>query len=128
MPAPPRKTSSSSPGNKPRMLRGQLWVECNGKFALTEAGADLLDQIAACGSLSGAARRLGFSYRRAWMLLDSMNQRWPAPLVLTATGGQGGGGATLTDAGRHVLRTFRDVQLQMEHLLNTVGDPFEPLP
>ena len=29
--------------------------------------------------------------------------------MVTATGGQGGGGATLTDTGRHVLRVYRDV-------------------
>src|SRR5579862_8479898 len=110
------------------LVRGRIWVEIQGKPALTDAGADLLEQIAVCGSLSEAARRLRFSYRRAWMLLDSMNRRWPEPLVITATGGRKGGGATLTDLGRHVLRTYRDLQLQLEHLLDTAGDPFEPFP
>ena len=64
-----------------RVLRGQVWVEAGGKAAMTEAGADLLTQIDACGSLSVAARRLRFSYRRAWMLLDAMNHRWPGPLA-----------------------------------------------
>ena len=113
--------------SKPRLLRGQIWVESAGKPALTGAGADLLDQIDACGSLSGAARRLGFSYRRAWMLLDAMNRRWPQPLAATAVGGHRGGGARLTDLGRHVLRVYRDLQLQLEHLLDT-PDPFQPLP
>src|SRR5580765_1378317 len=107
-------------------LRGRVWVEIDGQSAMTEAGADLLDQIDACGSLSEAARRLRFSYRRAWMLLDSMNKRWQGPLVITATGGKRGGGAKLTELGRHVLRTYRDLQLQLEHLLDTAGDPFEP--
>jgi molybdate transport system regulatory protein len=84
---------------------------------MTDAGADLLDQIDACGSLSEAARRLRFSYRRAWMLVDAMNRRWPAPLVLTATGGRRGGGTRLTDYGRIVLGVYREVQLQVEHLL-----------
>src|SRR6478672_7826548 len=118
--------------NKPkaiaRSLRGQVWVEAGGRPAITEHGADLLEQIAACGSLSEAARRLRFSYRRAWMLLDAMNRRWPEPLVRTATGGRRGGGATLSPLGRHVLRTYRDLQLQLEHLLDTAGDPFEPMP
>jgi molybdate transport system regulatory protein len=122
---------TSPPINLPaskRALRGQIWVESAGGRSLNEAGADLLDQIAVCGSLSEAARRLRFSYRRAWMLLDSMNRRWPGPLVITATGGRKGGGATLTDLGQHVLRTYRDLQLQLEHLLDTAGDPFEPFP
>lgn len=128
MPNKPGKPASKPDSSSPRLLRGQVWVELGGKSALTEAGADLLDQIQSCGSLSGAARRLGFSYRRAWMLLDAMNHRWSRPLVITATGGQGGGGATLTEAGRHVLRVYRDLQMQLELLLDTAGDPFEPLP
>jgi molybdate transport system regulatory protein len=130
------RTSGTNAGAAPkakrppprRALRGQVWVEAGGRPAITEAGADLLSQIDACGSLSEAARQLRFSYRRAWMLLDAMNRRWPGPLVRTATGGKHGGGATLTTLGRHVLRTYRDLQLQLEHLLDTAGDPFEPLP
>ena len=119
---------SQSRAPKPRLLRGQVWVEAGGKPAFTEAGADLLEQIEICGSLSEAARRLRFSYRRAWMLLDAMNTRWPSPLVVTATGGHKGGGAKLTDLGRHVLKTYRDLQLQLEHLLDSAGDPFLPMP
>ena len=89
---------------------------------------DLLEQIEACGSLSEAARRLRFAYRRAWLLVDAMNKGWAQPLVITATGGKKGGGTQITDYGRHVLRTYRDVQLQLEHLLDTTGNPFEPVP
>jgi molybdate transport system regulatory protein len=121
MPSQPKK-------RQPRFLRAQVWVESGGKPALNDAGADLLTQIDATGSLSQAARQLRFSYRRAWMLLDGLNRRWPGPLVITATGGHHGGGATLTELGRHVLRVYRDLQLQLEHLLDTAGDPFEPLP
>ena len=127
-----RPVSSRSPvkaaKQKPRLLRGRIWVEVGGKSAINDAAADLLEQIGICGSLSEAARRLRFSYRRAWMLLDGVNRQWPAPLVVTATGGRRGGGATLTETGRHVLRTYRDLQLQLEHLLNAAKDPFLPMP
>lgn len=126
-PRKPRAKARPLP-DAPRVLRGQVWVEAGGGRAMNDAGADLLDQIDACGSLSEAARRLRFSYRRAWMLLDSINRRWPGPLVTTATGGTRGGGAKLTELGRHVLRAYRDLQLQLEHLLDVAGDPFEPLP
>jgi molybdate transport system regulatory protein len=113
---------------KPRMLRGRVWVEVGGKPAINDTAADLLEQIGICGSLSEAARRLRFSYRRAWMLLDGVNRQWPQPLVVTVTGGRHGGGAVLTETGRHVLRTYRDLQLQLEHLLSAAGDPFVPMP
>jgi molybdate transport system regulatory protein len=125
---PRRGTARSRTRPEKRTLHAQIWIESQGGAAVNEAGADLLDQIAACGSLSEAARKLRFSYRRAWMLLDAMNHRWPGPLVLSTTGGRAGGGAKLTELGRHVLRTYRDLQLQLEHLLDTAGDPFEPFP
>ena len=105
-------------------LRGRLWIEIDAQPALTEAGADLLEQIAASGSLSEAARRLRFSYRRAWMLLDAMNRRWDRPLVRTATGGKRGGGARVTEYGLLILRSYRDLQLQLEHLLGRATRPF----
>jgi molybdate transport system regulatory protein len=99
-------------------LRGRLWIEIDRTAALTEAGADLLEQIQVCGSLSEAARRLHYSYRRAWMLIDVMNRNWPQPLVVTATGGKRGGGTRVTDFGREVLSAYRDLQVQLEHLLD----------
>jgi molybdate transport system regulatory protein len=109
--------------NTPK-LRGRLWVERAGGIALTEAGADLLEQIAATGSLSEAARRLRFSYRRAWVLVDTMNRRWPGALVTTAVGGKRGGGATLTPRGHAALSAYRDLQVQLEALLDHAADGF----
>jgi len=99
-------------------------VEIARTAAFTEAGADLLEQIAACGSLSEAARRLRFSYRRAWMLIDAMNRHWPRPLVKTAVGGKSGGGTRLTELGRQVLASYRDLQMQLEHLLDQASPGF----
>jgi molybdate transport system regulatory protein len=120
-----KKRQPPNGGFPARILKGRIWLEIGGKPALNDASADLLEQIDAVGSLSEAARRLGFSYRRAWLLLDMLNQKWPQPLVLTATGGRHGGGAKTTELGRHVLRTYRDLQIRLEHLLNAAGDPFE---
>jgi molybdate transport system regulatory protein len=118
-PAPASKPAA------PAQLRGKVWVEIGKSAALTEAGADLLEQIAVCGSLSEAARRLRFSYRRAWLLIDGMNRHWPEPLVSTAVGGERGGGTRITELGTAVLRAYRDLQLQLEHLLDQAGESFE---
>ena len=124
----PRRQSAAPPaapaaGDAAPVLRGRLWVETRGA-ALTEPGADLLEQIAATGSLSEAARRLRYGYRRAWLLVDAMNHRWPEPLVSTAVGGKRGGGATLTPTGRAVLSAYRDLQVQLETLLDHATEPF----
>ena len=87
-----------------------------------EFGADLLDQIIASGSLSEAARRLHFSYRRAWLLLELMNRMWPGPLVITTVGGHHGGGAKITELGQNVLRAYRDAQRTYFELLSAARD------
>jgi molybdate transport system regulatory protein len=108
-------------------LRGRVWIEIDGERALTDAGADLLEQIEVCGSLSEAARRLRFAYRRAWLLLDAMNRLWPKPVCTTATGGKRGGGAKITEFGRQMLHSYRDLQVQMEHLLDSSAATFKRL-
>jgi molybdate transport system regulatory protein len=79
-------------------------------IAIGPGKADLLEHIVATGSISAAARRMNMSYRRAWLLVDTMNQSFRAPLVATATGGKGGGGAQITDLGRAVLARYRDME------------------
>ncbi|MFN3398220.1 MAG: winged helix-turn-helix domain-containing protein [Sulfurimicrobium sp.] len=72
--------------------------------------AELLEHIAETGSISAAARRMDMSYRRAWLLVDTMNQCFKSPVVETATGGKGGGGARVSDFGREVLRRYREME------------------
>jgi molybdate transport system regulatory protein len=68
--------------------------------------AKLLESIRDTGSISAAAREMGMSYKRAWLLLDSMNQAFTELVVTAAPGGAGGGGATLTAFGAEVPRTL----------------------
>jgi molybdate transport system regulatory protein len=67
----------------------------------------LLEQIERSGSISGAARDLGMSYRRGWMLLESLNESFREPVTTATKGGKGGGGAMLTPLGRELIRTYR---------------------
>src|SRR5258708_7083832 len=71
--------------------------------------ANLLESIRDTGSISAAARDMGMSYKRAWLLLDSMNQAFTEPVVSAAPGGAGGGGATLTPFGAEVLERYRRI-------------------
>jgi molybdate transport system regulatory protein len=71
--------------------------------------ARLLESIRHTGSISAAARDMGMSYKRAWLLLDSMNQAFTEPVVTAAPGGTGGGGATLTPFGAEVLERYRRI-------------------
>jgi molybdate transport system regulatory protein len=69
--------------------------------------AELLERIDRCGSIAGAGREMGMSYKRAWQLIGTLNAMFRDPLVESTRGGPGGGGAVLTDTGRRVLDLYR---------------------
>jgi molybdate transport system regulatory protein len=72
--------------------------------------AELLEHIRDSGSIAGAGRRMKMSYTRAWGLVEAMNREFAAPLVRSAKGGAGRGGATLTPLGAEVLGRYRRMQ------------------
>ena len=78
--------------------------------AIGPGKADLLEGIAETGSIAAAGRRMGMSYRRAWLLVDAMNKCFALPLVEAAKGGPKGGRAALTAAGMDVLKRFRSIE------------------
>lgn len=93
-----------------RMARLSLRVEFQGWGAIGPGKIRLLEQIDRHGSISAAGRAMGMSYRRAWLLVDSLNRRFKKPLVTTERGGGQGGGALLTEAGRQVVRHYRNIE------------------
>ena len=95
--------TSKKPGPRLRILIGAA-------TALGPGKVDLLEAIAETGSISAAARTMGMSYRRAWLLVDTMNRCFHGDLVTKATGGRGGGGTTVTPMGLDVLRRYRDME------------------
>lgn len=92
----------------PRKLR--LRILFGPEIAVGPGKVALLDAIAETGSISAAARALGMSYRRAWLLIDTMNRCFREPVIETASGGKGGGGARVTPIGQEVLRRYRSME------------------
>ncbi|HKD55618.1 MAG TPA: LysR family transcriptional regulator [Steroidobacteraceae bacterium] len=92
----------------------QFRVDFGGAEPVGPGKIALLEQIARGGSLSQAARDMKMSYRRAWQLLESLNGCFRERVALTAKGGRGGGGATLTPFGRELISAYRafDVEVQ----------------
>ena len=70
----------------------------------------LLESVRDTGSISAAARAMGMDYKRAWLLIDSLNRAFEVPAVERATGGPRGGGATLTAFGEELLARYRRLQ------------------
>ena len=77
---------------------------------------ELLEAIRKSGSLSQAARDLGMSYRRAWLLVDSLKHAFREPPTVACTGGKGGGGVQLTQFGETLIDSYRSLEREIEKL------------
>ncbi len=90
-------------------IKSRIWIETEDGVYLGEGRVRLLKAIDQTGSLSKAANVLSMSYKKAWNLLDSMNKTAKEPLVITTTGGKGGGGAHLTEYGNKAIQAFDNI-------------------
>jgi molybdate transport system regulatory protein len=99
------KTPSVPDGELPRVR-----LQIKQGAAIGPGKAALLEALERTGSISAAGRDLGMSYRRAWLLIHSVNQAYKEPLVEASKGGAGGGGAQLTPLGREVLSIYRRME------------------
>jgi molybdate transport system regulatory protein len=97
------KSASFGPTLRLRIVLGD-------EIAVGPGKADLLEGIRETGSIAAAGRRLGMSYKRAWLLVDTMNGCFSKPLVEAVKGGKSGGGARLTALGEEVLVRYRRMQ------------------
>jgi molybdate transport system regulatory protein len=91
-------------------LKLRLRLYLGDEIAMGPGKADLLEAIQETGSISAAGRQMRMSYRRAWLLVDTMNRCFRTPLVATERGGAGRGGATLTPLGVEILARFRAME------------------
>lgn len=91
-------------------IRFRLRIALGDDIAIGPGKVDLLAAIGVAGSISAAAKSLGMSYRRAWLLVDTMNRCFETPVVTAEAGGARGGGARLTAVGAEVVRRYRSIE------------------
>ena len=103
-----KKTNSSSSIS----LQPRFRVARGKEIAFGPGKAELLQFVAETGSIGQAASRMKMSYMRAWSLVQTMNRSFKQPLVLATHGGEGGGGAALTDTGRQILALYRQLETE----------------
>ncbi len=89
-------------------------IDFSAQCSIGPGKIELLEAIGRCGSLRRAAAELGMSYRRAWLLIDSLNQGFAQPCTSAMTGGSGGGGAELTPFGAELVRRYRAAARRIE--------------
>ncbi len=91
-------------------IENRFWIEKEGKPFLGQGRVRLLEEIKTSGSISKAANKLNMSYKKAWHLIESMNQLSTKPLVVKETGGKNGGGTKLTMEGNKAIDQFRKLE------------------
>jgi len=99
-----------------------LRVKYSDRFYMGPGRADLLQGIVETGSIAASGKRMGMSYKRAWSLVQALNDGWGQPLVETSRGGAAQGGASLTADGQTVLRSYRAMQ---EATRGAIAEEFE---
>ena len=92
------------------MTRLTLRIDFSHDRAIGPGKIKLLELIDALGSISAAGRHMNMSYRRAWLLVDDLNQSFRQPVVTSQVGGAHGGGAALTELGCAVVRHYRAIE------------------
>ena len=100
----------------PRYPGLTLRILARGSPAIGPGKAALVSHIDETGSISAAARAMGMSYRRAWQLVDALNESFAQPVILTEIGGRRGGGARVTEFGRELVEAYH----RMEHKASAV--------
>lgn len=95
-------------GNKTAGARLRIVLEPD--IAIGPGKADILEGIKTTGSIAAAGRAMGMSYKRAWLLVETMNACFKTPLVETSRGGRARGGARLTAVGERVLASYRHME------------------
>ncbi|MDA0654477.1 MAG: LysR family transcriptional regulator [Proteobacteria bacterium] len=121
------KTRINRPPRPHLRPRPQVRVQFGASFPLGPGKVRLIEAIRTTGSISAAARQARMSYRRAWVLIDEVNRSFREPLVETATGGKGGGGARVTPMGEMALRRYHDLEDQVMRALDREMDAFGEL-
>ena len=86
----------------------------------------LLEAIRDAGSLSRGARNIGMSYRRAWLLVESLNQSFREPVTVASTGGKDGGGMLVTQFGDALIKNYRDLERDFATLAERRLHPIIP--
>ena len=108
-------TDMAETSNSP--LRPVLRIDFPPDERLGHGKIQLMEQVAATGSISAAGRAMDMSYRRAWLLVDALNHMFTHPVIESQRGGKQGGGAALTDFGVELLARYRSMEERLKDSL-----------
>ena len=82
----------------------------------------MLEAVATHGSITQAAKALGFSYKAVWDGINAINNLLPRPALLAQAGGRGGGGALLTEEGHRLITAFRRLEAKLSRISQAIAE------
>ncbi len=111
--------------SKKMPLKTVLRIDFPPSDRLGRGKIQLMELIAATGSISAAGRAMDMSYRRAWLLVDALNHMFKEPVIESQRGGSQGGGASLTAFGQELLERYRGMEQRLNETLKADLDWLE---
>jgi molybdate transport system regulatory protein len=108
--------------SKAIQVYGGIWMGRDGDTQISDVRISLLEKIGETGSITKAGKAVGISYKTAWDSVDAMKNLSGEALVESLTGGKGGGGTRLTDAGRKLVQSYRLIQKEHEKFLRNISE------
>lgn len=91
-------------------INGSLWIEHDGGRFFGPGPVELLELIEETGSINKAAKKMGMSYKKAWGIINNLNMTARRSMVITATGGQKGGGSTISPEAKALIAYYRQLR------------------
>jgi len=104
---------------------GSLSLGTDDQNLLSDKRIALLQSVGECGSITQAAKAVGLSYKGAWDAVDAMNSMFGEPLVVTMTGGKGGGGTQLTATGIRIVDAYGALRREQQRFLKAASAGIE---
>jgi len=98
-------------------VSGMLWLELDGQRCFGPGRMQLLEGIAKTGSINKAAKEMGMSYKKAWTMIKELNKQFTTPMVITQSGGEGGGGSALTPAAKQLMEYYLSMRTRYRQFL-----------
>ncbi|GAB2612431.1 hypothetical protein GCM10027035_06000 [Emticicia sediminis] len=95
-------------------ITGMLRIESEDERFFGPGRLQLLENIIETGSISQAAKQMGMSYKKAWDMVNAMNQHTTKPIVSTQTGGEKGGGTIVTEEGKELITAFKKLHEEFQ--------------
>lgn len=106
----------------PTKIDAMLALRSEGRFLVGRDRIAILEAVAEHGSITEAAKALGFSYKTAWDAVAAINNLMPRPVLITRAGGKRGGGATLTEEGHRLILAFRRLEEKLARISTLIAE------